>query len=79
MSCRVRIVSWVIERYHIPLKTLWAQNKLNNITVHYLSNISHLFDSSVCRSKQFEPSHDKSNKMDVRPAKTQISLGIRLA
>ena len=24
-----------------------------------------------------EPSRDKTNKMDVRPAKTQISLGIR--
>ena len=26
----------------------------------------------------FEPRHDKTNKMSVRPAKTQISLGIRL-
>ena len=25
-----------------------------------------------------EPPHDKTNKMTVRPAKTQISLGIRL-
>ena len=25
----------------------------------------------------YEPRHDKTNKMDVRPAKTQISLGIR--
>ena len=25
-----------------------------------------------------EPRHDKTNKMSVRPAKTQISLGIRL-
>ena len=24
-----------------------------------------------------EPRHDKTNKMTVRPAKTQISLGIR--
>ena len=24
-----------------------------------------------------EPRHDKTNKMNVRPAKTQISLGIR--
>ena len=27
----------------------------------------------------FEPRHDKTNKMSVRPAKTQISLGIRPA
>ena len=25
----------------------------------------------------YEPQHDKTNKMSVRPAKTQISLGIR--
>ena len=25
---------------------------------------------------RFEPSHEKTNKMTVRPAKTQISLGI---
>ena len=25
----------------------------------------------------YEPQHDKTNKMTVRPAKTQISLGIR--
>ena len=28
-------------------------------------------------SLAFEPPHDKTNKMTVRPAKTQISLGIR--
>ena len=28
-------------------------------------------------SALFEPPHDKTNKMTVRPAKTQISLGIR--
>ena len=26
-----------------------------------------------------EPQHDKTNKVTVRPAKTQISLGIRFA
>ena len=30
-----------------------------------------------CFSKIIEPRHDKTNKMSVRPAKTQISLGIR--
>ena len=28
--------------------------------------------------KTNEPPHDKTNNMTVRPAKTQISLGIRL-
>ena len=27
--------------------------------------------------RTYEPPHDKTNKMSVRPAKTQISLGIR--
>ena len=26
----------------------------------------------------YEPAHDKTNKMDVRPAKTQLSFGIQL-
>ena len=34
-----------------------------------------------CRSNSwaaiYKPPHDKTNKMTVRPAKTQISLGIR--
>ena len=30
-----------------------------------------------CSSKGYEPWHDKTNKVSVRPAKTQISLGIR--
>ena len=28
-------------------------------------------------SKKYEPLHDKTNKVTVHPAKTQISLGIR--
>ena len=28
-------------------------------------------------SETYEPQHDKTNNMSVRPAKTQISLGIR--
>ena len=28
-------------------------------------------------AKQYEPPHDKTNKMTMRPAKIQISLGIR--
>ena len=29
------------------------------------------------QSKVYEPRYDKTNKMSVRPAKTQVSLGIR--
>ena len=31
----------------------------------------------MLENKKNEPHHDKTNKMTVRPAKTQISLGIR--
>ena len=31
----------------------------------------------ICVASQFEQQHDKTNKITVRPAKTQISLGIR--
>ena len=34
-------------------------------------------DSVLLSSMLYEPRHDKTNKMSVRPAKTQISLGIR--
>ena len=42
----------------------------------YLSIIFLFCNSSNARRKN-EPPHDKTNKMTVRPAKTQISLGIR--
>ena len=35
-----------------------------------------VFNWSYCPYKQFEPPHDKTNKMTVHPAKTQISLSI---
>ena len=31
----------------------------------------------TCWELAFEPHHDKTNNVAVRPAKTQISLGIR--
>ena len=37
-----------------------------------------LTDQFLKNEKKFEPRHDKTNKVRVRPAKTQISLGIRM-
>ena len=34
-------------------------------------------ESQKGQSCIYEPSHDKTKKMTVRPAKTQISLGLR--
>ena len=37
---------------------------------------TYLYSSDMIRSIRCEPRHGKTNKMSVRPAKTQISLGI---
>ena len=36
-----------------------------------------LFSKTTVRILEYERPHDKTNKMTVRPAKTQIILGIR--
>ena len=45
----------------------------------YLKLIYHvtLFRHGLSFSISIEPPHDKTNNVDVRPAKTQISLGNR--
>ena len=47
----------------------------NNSFSHYM-DVSHSV-SRVVNASLLKPRHDKTNKMTVRPAKTQISLGIR--
>ena len=42
---------------------------------YYLYNFQLFY--SYAKEIIFEPRHDKTNKVTVRPAKTQISLGIR--
>ena len=44
---------------------------------HGLAQICVLIDMCSSPILEFEPPHDKTNKMAVRPAKTQISLGMR--
>ena len=44
----------------------------NNGNHDYTKNCTHMY---LCFS--YEPPHDKTNKVTVRQAKTQISLGIR--
>ena len=43
--------------------------------IQFLDNLN--CDNVTAQSGQYEPPHDKTNKMTVRPAKTQINLGIR--
>ena len=44
-------------------------NKRNTVTVQYYIQLA--------TGSEFEPRHDKLNNVAVRPAKTQISLGVR--
>ena len=48
--------------------------KLNYETLRLLETNNPLSEWKECTN---EPRHDKTNKLSVRPAKTQISLGIR--
>ena len=43
----------------------------------YMKTFSKLWNFTYIHVMLFELPHDKTNKMSVRPAKTQISLGIR--
>ena len=62
-------------------------NNNNNVSRYYIRNIfscclDYTYDIilmyvyMICQSTN-EPPHDKTNQMTVRPAKTQIGLGIR--
>ena len=72
------------DQTHIPIldkrkKTHW---------IDYIQNVQYCFDNDWMILNEealfyrldwsyIEPQHDKTNKMSVRPVKTQISLGIR--
>ena len=62
---------------YLPLKTYLCKSWYWSVILRVLTD-SRLRNSpglkTICT---FEPRHDKTNKMTVRPAKTQISLGIR--
>ena len=49
-----------------------------NVSHRQLNDAANELYNKTKEKSQFEPPHDKTNKMNVRPAKTQISLGIRL-
>ena len=47
-------------------------------TLRQLRQQAPLDEAHMGTVMKFEPQHDKTNKMTVRPAKTRISLGINL-
>ena len=48
--------------------------EINSIRV--LKHLADVTYNDIYNNKN-EPRHDKTNKMSLRPAKTQVSLGIR--
>ena len=58
------------------LKIMRCSNKVPKSVTHALHVEGRTALILVCRFT-YEPPHDKTNKWHVRPAKTQISLGIR--
>ena len=50
---------------------------ISKIREEYPDRIMNTFSVVPSPKVKFEPRHDKTNKMSVRPAKTQVSLGIR--
>ena len=56
------------------LRLLWAHTHFVGFV---MSRLIFIVSFDVENRYKYEPPHDKTNKMTVRPAKTQISLGIR--
>ena len=75
LQCRKGVYSV----YHFL--TIAVQNfVLQELALWLCKQYSTLLQATPSHSHQslsYEPQHDKTNRMSVRPAKTQISLGIR--
>ena len=61
--------------YKISLQTVYVVLQLISVARVGAGFVTFLWNCLLLES--FEPRHDKTNKVSVRPAKTQISLGIR--
>ena len=62
-------------------QTLVERDKQEDTTLNIYCNCGSLFQNDLNLQTQYsswyEPRHDKTNTMSVRPAKTRVSLGIR--
>ena len=67
------LLVWLCGLYYGALHVLKSCRALSSCCVIPFDHLG----VGLCASHAFEPRHDKINKMAVRPAKTQISLGIR--
>ena len=77
---------WVLSYPLSPLQRLWSRLRMPRLIWVFAGRTVILLVLSCRRSGindlilgcfEYEPQHDKTNKMGVRPARTQISLGIR--
>ena len=66
------VAKWAASK-NVSLKAFTTTDQNSNISKPSFRGAHHLQETKV----KIEPPHDKTNKMTVRPAKTQISLGIR--
>ena len=55
----------------------WATVFIQQHLAHYTVGANRTNKCKTNKTNAYEPHRDKTNKMTVRPAKTQISLGIR--
>ena len=63
--------------YNIPIRFSYYLSLYKTATCLTQTTASIFTPKILLNSQRNEPPHDKTNKMSVRPAKTQISLGIR--
>ena len=72
--CRL-ICAFVVCKWH-KQGFSWPRSQFSPTWAIGFSRIIYMYVTST-KQKPYEPRHDKTNKLSVRPAKTQISLGIR--
>ena len=72
------ILSFWTDRYCQTVKTqIRLLEEQSDPGLHCLPFHLHRLDAFLYEKSIFEPQHDKTNKLSVRPAKTEISLVIR--
>ena len=79
-------IIWIAHRFTLISLSFWEWVRLVSdpimksvmiVLVEIFDLIQNCLYLEVITNDPFEPRHDKSSEMSVRPAKTQISLGIR--
>ena len=73
----VFLLNYLKFRQPVHIGEKWRRRRACTCTQsHQGTAHQHSWPEPSCSHKQYELAHDKTNKMTLRPAKTQISLGI---